>query len=94
MAVVQHKNLARLPILRERERERSIANKRPNNFANNGTSHQKIAGVGIVVTNCFLNSLKDVKNINGRIATVTFTSHGYDLTFIYLCLCPTQRFSH
>jgi hypothetical protein len=35
-----------------------------------------------VVKNCFLNSLKDVKQIKGRIATVTFASHGYDLTFI------------
>ena len=26
--------------------------------------------------------LKDVKQINGRIATVTFASHGYDPTFI------------
>ena len=75
------------PKIREQEQNRrestSIADKRPNN----GTSHRldadfEHAGVGIAVKNCVLNSLKDVKQINGRIATVTFASHGYDLTFI------------
>ena len=89
------------PKIREREQNRresvsiAVANKSPNNR----TSHRldadfEHAGVGIVMKNCFLNSLKDVEQINGRIATVTFASHGYDLTFVCAYARPTQRFSH
>ena len=69
------------PKIREREQKRresasiAVANKRPNNR----TSHRldaefEHAGVGIVMKNCFQNSLQDVKQINGRIATVLRTA--------------------
>ena len=40
------------------------------------------AGVGIVVKNYLLNSIKNVRQVNGRVMSLTFASHGYDVTFV------------
>ena len=40
------------------------------------------AGVAIVVKNNLPTSIKDFKQVDGRIVSVTFASHGYDMTFI------------
>ena len=73
-----------------RERER---NKRENAVASGarqldpGTSHRlaedfEHAGVGIVIKNSLINSVKHVRQRNGRIISITFSCSGYDVTMI------------
>ena len=40
------------------------------------------AGVGIVVKNNLLNAIKNVKQINGRMMSLTLASYGFDVTII------------
>ena len=40
------------------------------------------AGVGIVVKNSLLNAFKNVKQINGRMMSLTLASYGFDVTII------------
>ena len=40
------------------------------------------AGVGIVVKTYLLRSIKNVRQMNGRVMSMTFASHGYGVTFV------------
>ena len=72
------------PKIREREMKKRDENINPGRArANYRTSEDfENAGVGIVINSSLLPSLRDIRQINGRIITATFEAQGSPLSFI------------
>ena len=65
---------------KKRERDRLTGARNPNAACNYRSEPDfENAGVGIVIKDSLLNSVKNVRQISGRIMSLTFSSHGFDV---------------